>query len=185
MCGRCHAPIVSGRRPGPRIPLTAIAASLACVLYWPAILLPILRTERFGQRFATSLLGGTLQLLRDGEWFVGIVVLAFSIVLPLLKILLLLELSLLGLTRQRHRAISYRAMEFAGKWGMLDVMVLAFLVMLVKLGNIVTFRFGPAVLAFVACVVLSMFASFTFDPHSLWDDEATDPGDDSPREGGT
>jgi paraquat-inducible protein A len=53
---------------------------------------------------------------------------------------------------------------------MMDVMLLAFLVMLVKLGNLVEFHFGPAVIAFVLCVALSMLASLSFDPHTIWEE---------------
>ena len=53
---------------------------------------------------------------------------------------------------------------------MMDVMLLAFLVMLVKLGDLVEFHFGPAVIAFVLCVTMSMIASLTFDPHSIWEE---------------
>jgi paraquat-inducible protein A len=42
--------------------------------------------------------------------------------------------------------------------------------MLVKLGNIVQFHFGPAVIAFVLCVAMSMIASISFDPHAIWED---------------
>lgn len=52
---------------------------------------------------------------------------------------------------------------------MMDVMLLAFLVMLVKLGDMVSFQFGPAILAFVLCVAMSMVASLTFDPHAIWE----------------
>lgn len=69
--------------------------------------------------------------------FVGSVVLLFSILLPIAKILLLLELSFLNLLHRRHKAVTYRVMELVGKWSMMDVMLLAFLVMLVKLGNLV------------------------------------------------
>ena len=54
---------------------------------------------------------------------------------------------------------------------MMDVMLLAFLVMLVKLGNLVEFQFGPAVLAFILCVAMSMIASLSFDPHAIWEDD--------------
>ena len=39
---------------------------------------------------------------------------------------------------------------------------------LVKLGNLVHFEFGPAVIAFVLCVTMSLLASMSFDPHSIW-----------------
>lgn len=168
-CTRCGTGIqqLSGRSAS----RTAAAATAAFVLYWPAILLPILRIERFGHHHESSLLFGTIELLREGSWFVGTVVLLFSIVFPLIKIVLLLELSLLGLLHRHHKARTYRIMEFVGKWSMMDVMLLAFMVMLVKLGTLVEFHFGPAVWAFVLCVAMSMLASICFDPHTIWDDQ--------------
>ena len=53
----------------------------------------------------------------------------------------------------------------------MDVMLLAFLVMLIKLSGLVEFHVGPAVIAFSACVVMSMIASMSFDPHSIWAEE--------------
>jgi paraquat-inducible protein A len=153
---------------------TAAAATAAFILYWPAILLPILSIEKFGHHHESSLLIGTIELLREGSWFVGTVVLLFSIVFPLIKIVLLLELSLLGLLHRQHKSRTYRIMEFAGKWSMMDVMLLAFMVMLVKLGTMVQFQFGPAVWTFVLCVAMSMLASICFDPHTIWDDQPTD-----------
>lgn len=169
ICTRCGAGI--DRLPGRAASRTAAAAAAAFILYWPAILLPILDIEKFGHHHHSSLLFGTIELLRQGDWFVGIVVLLFSIVFPLVKIVLLLELSLLGLMHRQHQARTYRVMEFAGKWSMMDVMLLAFMVMLVKLGSLVQFHFGPAVWAFVLCVAMSMLASICFDPHTIWDDQ--------------
>jgi len=148
---------------------TAAAASGAFFLFWPAILLPILRIEQLGHRHESSILTGTFEMIWGGNWFVGAVVLLFSIVFPLLKILLLLELSLLGLLHRRHKAFTYRLMEHLGKWSMMDVMLLAFLVMLVKLGSLVEFHLGPAVWAFVLCVAMNMLASLSFDAHAIWE----------------
>ena len=61
-------------------------------------------------------------------------------------------------------------MEHLGKWSMMDVMLLAFLVMLVKLGDMVEFSFGPAIFAFTVCVAMSMLASLSFDPHAIWEE---------------
>ena len=49
--------------------------------------------------------------------------------------------------------------------------LLALLVMLVKVGTLIEFHFGPAVVAFVLCVAMSMFASMSFDPHAIWEDD--------------
>ena len=107
---------------------TAAAAVAAFVLFWPAILCPILEIEKLGVRQQSSLLGGTIDLLKHGSWFVGGIVLLFSVVFPLTKIVLLLELSLLEFLHRRHKAATLRLMEHVGKWSMMDVMLLAFLV---------------------------------------------------------
>lgn len=151
---------------------TAAAAVAALVLFWPAVLLPILEVERLGHRHTSGILMGTIELLTHGEYLVGGIVLAFSVIFPFVKIVLLIELSVLGLLHRKHRGLTYRIMEQVGKWSMMDVLLLAFMVMLVKLGTLVQFHFGPAVLAFVLCVVMSMVASASFDPHAIWEDES-------------
>ena len=45
--------------------------------------------------------------------------------------------------------------------------------LLVKLGELVSFHLGPAVVAFVMCVVMSLIASIMFDPHAIWEESAT------------
>ena len=53
---------------------------------------------------------------------------------------------------------------------LLLALLLALLVTMVKLGDLVSFRLGPAVIAFVLCVVMSMVASIMFDPHAIWEE---------------
>ena len=170
VCHRCHLPLdrmASGRRGRPR---TLAAAVAALILYFPAITLPMLKIRQLGYQHSSSLLSGTWELMSHGQWFVGAVVFLFSVVLPLVKIALLLELSLLEVSQRRHRAATYRWMEQLGKWSMMDVLLVALLVMLIKLGNLIQFQVGPAIWAFGLCVAMSMVASMSFDPHSIWEE---------------
>jgi paraquat-inducible protein A len=171
VCTRCRSVIHRAGSAALVATRTAALALAAFILYWPAMLLPVIEVERLGHRHASSLLVGTIELFHHGSWFVGLIVLLFSIVFPLGKLVLLLELSLFSLLHRRHKAATYRLMEHAGRWSMMDVLLLAFLVMLIKLGSLVTFHFGPAIVAFVLCVVLSMAASLCFDPHSIWEED--------------
>lgn len=167
-CGSAFPPPGNRRLNASR---TAAAATGSFVLFWPAVLLPILSMEKLGLERESSILGGTIELFQSGSWFVGGIVFLFSIVFPLTKIVLLLELSLLEILHRQHKAATLRLMEHLGKWSMMDVMLLAFLVMLVKLGDMVAFQFGPAVLAFVLCVAMSMLASISFDARAIWEHE--------------
>jgi paraquat-inducible protein A len=141
----------------------------ALALYFPAIMLPILTIEQFGQRHQTSLLSGSLELLNHGQFVVGVVVFVFSIVFPLVKILGLLELCWFGLLHRHHQALMFRVMEAMSRWSMLDVMLLALLVMMIKLSGLIEFHLGPAVFAFVGCVAMNIIASTRFDPHAIWE----------------
>jgi paraquat-inducible protein A len=170
VCYRCEAPLTTHTSPSNSRERTLAATLAALVLYIPAITLPLLRIRQLGHYHSSSILSGTWELLTHGSWLVGAIVLVFSVVLPLVKIGLLLDLCLLKQTPQRHRAATFRLMEYLGRWSMMDVLLVALLVMFVKLGNIVEFQVGPAVWAFTLCVAMTMVAAMSFDPHSIWDE---------------
>ena len=53
---------------------------------------------------------------------------------------------------------------------MLDVMLVAILVAFVKLGDLVSIHAGPGLLAFTLLVLLSLLASFSFNPLLMWEE---------------
>jgi paraquat-inducible protein A len=153
--------------------LTASLALAALILYPLAVTLPMLRIERFGRANETSIIEGVTSMLAHGDWFVGGVVLLCSIILPLAKLLALLVVNISPTwLASRHRARTYQFIEFTGRWGMLDVLLVAILVAALKLGDLVDVTPGPAALAFTGVVVLSLLASASFNPLIMWDSEA-------------
>src|SRR5262249_23644954 len=128
--------------------------------------------EKLGSTVQDSLLSGVATLLHDGHYFVGGIVLVFSLIVPPIKLFTLLMLSLAReYVEQRHRAVTYQFVELLGRWGMLDVMVVAVLVAYVKLGDTVTISPGPGLTAFATSVILSLVASMCFPPHALWSED--------------
>lgn len=171
LCVRCDTRL---RTPGGSgsASRTLAAALAGLIFYFPAVLLPILQIERLGHRSESSILHGTWQLLTHGAWFVGGIILVFSIIVPLTKLLLLLALCAGNLLSRRRQARTYRYMEAIGRWGMMDVLLVALMVALIKLGDLVNFRLGPAVWAFSLCILMSMLASALFDPHAIWREDS-------------
>ncbi len=149
------------------------AAALAGLIFYPAaITLPVMSLERFGHRSEASVWSGGLGLLREGEVLVGLVVFGCSVVLPLAKLLALLALATGRLPLgARDRAATFRLVEWTGRWGMLDVLLIAVCVAWVKLGDLVEVRAGPGAALFLGCVGMSLLAAAWFDPHALWDAE--------------
>ena len=171
-CPRCDTLIAPRSRAHQSTHATAAFALAALILYFPSILLPMLRIQKLGSTVENSLLTGVASLLQDGHYLVGGIVLVFSLVVPPIKLFALLVLSLASrYVEERHRAITYHLVELLGRWGMLDVMVVAVLVAYVKLGDTVTISPGPGLTAFALSVILSLVASMCFPPHALWSEE--------------
>ncbi len=168
-CGRCET--ILRRRPADAQSNrgTAALALAALILYPPAVTLPMLTIEKFGHHHEASILEGISTLISSGELVVGIIVLLCSVVFPLGKLLALLVLSAGGMAlKHKHRALTYHVVQWTGRWGMLDVLLVALLVAALKIGDLVEVSAGPAALAFTCVVVLSLLATALFDPHSLW-----------------
>ena len=174
-CARCDAFLMASRDEG-RLHLFAALALAALVLYVPANLYPILHMSAYGAYSESTVWDGTRGLLENNEWFVGIVVLVASIVVPLLKIAGLFFLVAAAKFRLGRRLRSqtslYKVIDLIGPWAMLDVFLLAILVALVKLNDLATVVPGPGLAPFTAMVVLTLLASAAFDPKLIWDRDA-------------
>ncbi|MEZ6051306.1 MAG: paraquat-inducible protein A [Planctomycetaceae bacterium] len=187
VCARCETALESwmGRLSGNR--LSAAFAIAALILYIPAVTMPFLRIEQLGRVRVSSLLVGMRTLFAEGHTFVGLIVLVFSIITPLVKLSALLVLSQeRWQLPHRHRARTYRMVEQLGRWGMLDVLLVAVMVAFIKLGGVVEFGAGPGLATFALFVIVSLIASVTFDPYCLWDDGlslATEAGQTNVSEG--
>jgi paraquat-inducible protein A len=151
-------------------PRLAAALSLsALVLFVPAVLLPMMRLETLGHAHEASIIDGVSQLLAHDQVFIGLVILVFSLVLPPVKLVALLLVSTRVLP-VGGRARLYGWVELLGRWGMLDVLVVAVLIAFVKLGETVQIRPGPGLFLFAACVLVSLLASVCLHPPSLWNE---------------
>lgn len=169
VCARCHTCVRRAGGIGKSNSRTAALATAALILYPVAVGVPMLRIEKFGHYNETGIIGGAITLLTGGHALIGLIVLLCSVILPLGKLTGLLVLSTGRFLRQtRHRAMTYHLVEWTGRWGMLDVLLVAILVAALKLGDMVDVSAGPAALAFTAVVVLSLLSAASFDPHALW-----------------
>jgi paraquat-inducible protein A len=171
-CRRCNAKLTRTNLYGAH--LTAALSLSALILYIPANLLPILQLDMYGATTENTVWQGCVNLYRDGQWGVAVIVFLASIVIPLLKIsalLLLAGCAIFGVKRMKKwRATLLLLVDRIGKWAMLDVFVMAILVSLVKLQRLATIVPGRGLVAFTAVVALTLLASASFDPKIIWED---------------
>jgi paraquat-inducible protein A len=176
-CARCGSVLVKHRVDS--LGRTAAFALAALIFYVPANIYPILQMELYGARSQSTVWDGAMTLFRQGERLVAVVVFLASLVIPFLKLLGLLYLTVTTWRGSRSRRLSrtwiYKALEVISPWAMLDVFLLAILVALVKVGKLATVLPGRGLFAFTAVVVLTIFATTSFDPTLIWAERDDEP----------
>lgn len=106
-----------------------------------------------------SVISGVLELLNNGQLLLFFIVAGFSIVLPIMKILVLFKLLTMS-TKENPKTRRYlHLMHEYGRWAMLDVMVVAVLIVTVKLGAIASIQVHFGLYVFGASVLLIMLVT--------------------------
>lgn len=130
---------------------------VAAVLLLVGLVAPIITLNKFVLIHNTfSVLSGTIELLKEGQIFLFLLIAGFSVVLPILKLWVLHGIV------SRREAMKARVrrqlhwMHLYGKWSMLDVFVVAVLVVAVKLGALANFELRFGLYAFAGSVLLTM-----------------------------
>lgn len=175
-CPRCHSPL-HHRQPH-SLHRSAAFAVAGLIMLVPANVLPVLSSNLLGQARTDTIFSGVKGLYDDGMWGIAAIVFTASILVPLLK---LVSLAWLIHAARRGpgrnpRALTrlYGFVKFIGRWSMLDVFLVAFLTGAVQFGAIATITPEPGIIAFAAAVVLTVFATETFDSRLLWDHPPAD-----------
>ena len=171
-CPRCDHPLHLRQPHSLQKTWAFIFASL--LLYVPANALPIMTLSNLFEHNSFTIAGGIAELWHDKAYGLAVIVFVASLAVPLLKIA---ALALLAWTvryapgwRRIERARLFRIVEAVGHWSMLDVYVVVILAATIRFGPLAGVQVGPGLLAFAAVVVLTLFATYAFDPKLIWDD---------------
>jgi paraquat-inducible protein A len=135
------------------------ALTLGTLLFILGISLPILTISKLiFIRDSFSILTGLFDLLKDGQILIFLLVAAFSVVMPVLKISTLYLLLSKKTNRSQHKKNLHFMHEY-GRWAMLDVMIVALLVVTVKLGAIASIQVHSGLYVFGIGTILLMIVT--------------------------
>jgi paraquat-inducible protein A len=136
-------------------------------------MLPVMDTSSLFGAQTDTILSGVVYLWTSGLWPLAVIVFIASIAVPMLKIIALVLLVLTAQLRWRwwpdRRTRIYRLVKLVGCWSMLDLYAITILVALVQFNALATIKTADGAIAFGAVVVLTMFASMSFDPRLIRD----------------
>ena len=146
-------------RLGGRRFLLSLAIIAACVCLALGISLPIIKlTTMVFWSTEHSLITTVTVLLQENQLFLGLTVLIFSIVLPILKLFYLVLVSTLPSREIRRQSMRLRALEWLGKWSMHDVLVMALMIFFIKSQGLYDAASLTGVYFFTAAVLLMILA---------------------------
>jgi paraquat-inducible protein A len=137
--------------------LWAIAvATLATGLALPAVRVTRLRLVDE----TLSVLSGIADLWRDGSWPLAIMIALFSVAFPVAKLILA---AWLWFVPQARRGALHALAAGAGKWSMLDVLVVAIAVASMQTGFLVRLRPEAGIYLFGASTLLATLLTWLID----------------------
>lgn len=144
--------------------LGAILALLALVTLLISLFLPFLSMTKLGETRVFSMIGGILELFDRREYLIGSVLLVFSVVFPIVKLLgLLIATSSLAPLSPRGRILIHKIAVMTGKYSLLDILVVAIIIVTVKFRNLVEASAMPGTTVFCGAILLSMLAGLAIN----------------------
>lgn len=139
--------------------LLSIAIVAASVCLALGVSQPIIKLTRFVFWSSEhSLMTTVWVLIAENQLFLGITVLLFSIVFPVLKLFYLVIVSTLPAAEIRKLGFRLRALEWLGKWSMHDVLVMSLMIFFIKAQGVYDAASLTGVYFFTAAVVLMILA---------------------------
>jgi paraquat-inducible protein A len=170
-CPRCAATLYV-RKPYAMVRTTALVVT-GFLLYVPANIIPVLTTVRLGRADENTILSGVLELVSNDLWPLAIIVFSASIILPLLKLCGLTWMLVATRLRSRRLLVTrtrfYRMIDLVGRWSNIDVFAVSVLIAALRFGALTEVHAGTGLVAFAAVVIITMFASSSFDTRLMWD----------------
>ncbi len=157
------------------VPLLIVATTATLVI---GLFLPALNVRKLiFWEDGWSMIAGIGQLWREGHAAVAVIILVFSVIFPIAKLLLLLGVWLVPQSPvRRHQALHW--LGIVGKWSMLDVFVVALLVLISKTSSLLNATPRVGIYVFGIAIVVSMVLTLYVQYLAKRADAATMPTDE-------
>lgn len=175
-CPRCGLRL-SRRKPG-SLELTTALVIAGFPLFILSNVFPISIQSQLGSTTNQTIIWGVSRLVDANLYPLAALIFVASIMIPFVK---LTVLGWLVWSVHHHspahlvlKTRLFRFVEEIGRWSNMDIFTVTIFLPIFHIGNFLDVRIGGGAPAFLAVIVITMFAAKSFDPRLLWD-QASDP----------
>lgn len=168
ICPRCGK-IISRRTIDSIIKALALSTT-GLLLYFPAILLPLMTMKSFGFSDSANILDSIINFYNNGYYFVSFMVLVSAVVFPLV---LLTSIFIISLQLYLQRYPSYLAKLFRTylhleEWAMVEVYLLGIMVSIIKMAHTAEILYHMGFFCFIGLVLLTITIATIIDHEVFW-----------------
>jgi paraquat-inducible protein A len=167
-CARCGTTLRHNIRNS--IDKTVATCLAGLLLYVPAIYMPIMTFTVAGLVGSGNVIDAAVKMFHGHYSFVAAMVLATSIVFPLLRLSLLFSVAFFIKIRRRPKSLPlmFRAYHHLSEWGMVEVYLLGILVTIIKMHSMGELHFNTGFFCFAALAVITAATSVVVDEELFW-----------------
>jgi paraquat-inducible protein A len=160
-CPHCGAAPVPLRKRLRHNGVAAVLCVLALITLSIAINLPFISMSKLGEERSFSLLSGIMELFHTQQTLIGLVLLVFSVIFPFAKLasLLIATSSMVSLSPAARKRLHFLA-SVTGKYSLLDILVVAIIIVLVKFKGLAEAHAQFGTTLFCIAIFLSILAGF-------------------------
>jgi paraquat-inducible protein A len=139
--------------------VAAVMAVIALLVLVRGQTMPFISATNLGETNIYSLLGGIKDLYQLGYWFIASVLLIFSVMFPIAKLTLILAAttSLIPFSPESRQRMHKFAVA-TGKYSLLDVLVAAVTIVVIRFGALAQVEAQPGTVVFCIAILLSILA---------------------------
>ena len=168
VCPRCGHCLEAHRPEGVMRCLALVLTGL--LLFFPANYFPLLIMDILDNERQSTIFNGVQALYLEGFGVVALLVLLSAIVIPLLRLVVLLQV-LLAVTGYSSRMVARRFLRGyhqMAEWGMTEIFFLGALVSIIKLADMAKVHVGVGLYCFVGLMLVELAISLNLNEHALW-----------------
>ena len=151
----------------------ALLSLLGLCCLGPSYFLPFFSMDYAGKREVYTILSGLHKLFANGDWILGLLILVFSVVNPIMKFILsiLATTSLVPLNNNARRAVKAMTAHVS-KWSMLEVFIAAVFVTAVQMKDVIEFHIQYGLFLFGLAIMMSIMVGMLIKIDSVSEDSA-------------
>ena len=166
-CPRCNKLLVEAHKDG--LQRAYWLSAFGLIIYFPAMVLPMLELHLLGKAHTSSLGGSPFALYDSGHRTTAMIVTAMIVFAPLINLAITFISTVMIKQNWRHTPLLLRINHHVRHWSMLEVFMMGVIVSVIKMREQADVILGPGLISFVCLMLITAALAWAVDDAVFWE----------------